>query len=92
KRKLMLFIERITNLTDEGLKTQFIEYQEQLDKEGKIMYVSIAERHYTKVGIEKGKLEGKLEVARNLLADGFSPDIIAKSTELPIEKIRELMN
>jgi hypothetical protein len=88
KRRLMLFMERITNLKDEGLKAKFREYQEQLDKEGKIVYVSIAEEYYTKVGIEKGKLE----VARNLLADGISPDIVARNTELPVEKIRELMN
>jgi predicted transposase/invertase (TIGR01784 family) len=64
------------------------------------MYVSIAEEFYTKKGFvdgeikgfEDGKLDGKLEVARNLLADGFSPDIIAKNVELPIEKICALMN
>jgi predicted transposase/invertase (TIGR01784 family) len=92
----MLFIERITNLNDEELMAKFTEYQEQLDKEGKIMYVSIAERHYTKKGIEqgmeKGRLEGKLELARNLLANGVSPDVIAKSGGLPKEKILELMN
>jgi predicted transposase/invertase (TIGR01784 family) len=104
KRRLMLFVERVTNLRDEGLKAQFREYQEQLDREGKIVYVSIAEEYYTKKGIEKGiekgklegklegRLEGKLEVARNLLARGVSPDIIAESAGLPVEKIRELMN
>jgi predicted transposase YdaD len=88
KRRLMLFVERITNLKDEGLKAQFREYQEQLDREGKIVYVSIAEEYYTQKGIEKGRLE----VARNLLANGVSPDIIAKSAGLPREKIQELMN
>jgi hypothetical protein len=39
-----------------------------------------------------GKEEGKLEVARNLLVNGVSPDVIMKSTGLPQEKIRELMN
>jgi predicted transposase/invertase (TIGR01784 family) len=88
KRKLMLFMERIMNLEDKALKSQYREYQEQLDKEGKIVYVSIAEEYYTEKGIEKGKLE----VARNLLADGVSPDVIVRNTGLPIEKIRELMN
>jgi predicted transposase/invertase (TIGR01784 family) len=108
KRKLMLFIERIISLTDEGLKIQHREYLEQLDREGKIVYVSIAEEYYTQQGIETGRLEGikmgrlegietgiekgRLEVARNLLIDGVSPDIIARGTQLPIEKIRELMN
>ncbi|MDR1137627.1 MAG: hypothetical protein LBK91_04820 [Synergistaceae bacterium] len=40
----------------------------------------------------EGKLEGRLEVARNLLVHGVSPDIIAESTGLSPEKIRELMN
>jgi predicted transposase/invertase (TIGR01784 family) len=51
-------------------------------------------------GIKKGKIEGiaegiekgKLELARSLLADGVSPDIIARNAKLPVEKIRELMN
>jgi predicted transposase/invertase (TIGR01784 family) len=92
KRRLMLFMERIMNLKDEKMKVKYWEYQEQLDKEGKIVYVSIAEEYYTKKGIEKGRLEGKLEVARNLLADGVSPEVIVRNTELPIEKIRELMH
>jgi SOS response regulatory protein OraA/RecX len=37
-------------------------------------------------------IEGKVEVARNLLARGFSSDIIAESTGLSQEKISELMN
>jgi hypothetical protein len=38
------------------------------------------------------KNKAKLEVARNLLVNGVLPDIVAKSAELPFEKIRELMN
>jgi predicted transposase/invertase (TIGR01784 family) len=45
-----------------------------------------------KEGAEKGAENAKLEFARNLLANGVTPDVIAKSGELPIEKIRELMN
>jgi predicted transposase/invertase (TIGR01784 family) len=68
------------------------------------MYIQLLEREKAKElvqsgiekgiekGIETGKPEGKLEVARNLLANGVSPDVIAKSAELPIEKIRKLMN
>ncbi|MDR1481949.1 MAG: Rpn family recombination-promoting nuclease/putative transposase [Synergistaceae bacterium] len=43
-------------------------------------------------GIEEGIERGKLEVALNLLAEGMSPEAIARSVRLPIEKIRELMN
>ena len=88
----MLFMERVTNLKDKSLKAKYREYQEQLDREGKIVYVSIAEEYYTEKGIEKGIEKGKLEVARNLLARGISPDIIAESTGLSREKIRGIMN
>ena len=91
KRSLMLFMERITHLTDEGLRSKFMEYQEQLDKEGKMMYVSIAEEYFTKKGIEKGMIEGKIEVARNLLARGDSPETASRITGLPEEKILELI-
>ncbi|MDR1481422.1 MAG: Rpn family recombination-promoting nuclease/putative transposase, partial [Synergistaceae bacterium] len=43
-------------------------------------------------GMEEGMERGKIEVARNLLAEGMSPEVIARSVKLPIEKIRELMN
>jgi predicted transposase/invertase (TIGR01784 family) len=43
-------------------------------------------------GIEAGVEKGKLEVARNLLANGVSPDIIAKSAGLTLDKIQALMN
>ncbi|MDR1021299.1 MAG: hypothetical protein LBL73_11120 [Synergistaceae bacterium] len=108
KRSLLLFVQRVINLKDDKLKIEYLGYLEHLDKEGKIVYVSIAEEIYTKRGREKGieegriegklegriegQLEGKLEVARKLLANGVSPDIIAKSADLPQEKIRELMN
>jgi predicted transposase/invertase (TIGR01784 family) len=88
KRKLMLFMERVMNLKDESIKAQYRGYQEQLDREGKIVYVSIAEEYYTEKGIEKGKIE----VARNLLARGDSLDTVSKIAGLPPEKIRELMN
>jgi hypothetical protein len=32
------------------------------------------------------------EMAKNLLANGVSVDLIAKSAGLPVEKIRALMN
>jgi anaerobic selenocysteine-containing dehydrogenase len=88
KRSLMLFAERIINLKDEKLKAEYIEYQGQLDRDGKILYVSIAEEYYT----NKGKLEGQIEVARKLLARGDSPETVSEIAGLPREKIQELMN
>ncbi|MDR1021297.1 MAG: hypothetical protein LBL73_11110 [Synergistaceae bacterium] len=96
KRDLLLFIERIIYVADRKLAEKYREYRRQLGEEGKMMYIPFYEldaaEEVEKRGIEKGKLEGKLEVARNLLASGVSPDIIAKSAGLPQEKIRELMN
>jgi hypothetical protein len=103
KYAFLFFVERIINLKDEKLKAEYIEYLEQLDREGKIVYVTMAEEYYTKKGIEKGiekgrlegklegRLEGKLEVARNLLARGDSPETISKIADLSQDKIRELM-
>jgi predicted transposase/invertase (TIGR01784 family) len=43
-------------------------------------------------GKVEGKAEGKAEMARSLLANGVSPDIIAKSAGLSIEQVRNMMN
>ncbi|MGL9731924.1 MAG: hypothetical protein ACR5KX_03910 [Wolbachia sp.] len=43
-----------------------------------------------KIGIEKGKTEGKIEVAKNLLKAGVSVDLIAESTDLPKAEIVQL--
>ena len=39
---------------------------------------------------KRGRAEGKIEVAENLLKLGVSEDIIVQSTELSIETIKEL--
>jgi predicted transposase/invertase (TIGR01784 family) len=41
-------------------------------------------------GERKGKIEGKIEVARNLLADGISPEVVARNTGLPLAEVIEL--
>ncbi len=96
KRDLLLFLERIVNLRNKDLERQYVEYRSQLSKEGKIMYIPLGERELAREiemrGVAKGKAEGKEEMARNLLANGVSPDIIARSAGLPLEKIRSLMN
>jgi predicted transposase/invertase (TIGR01784 family) len=92
KYAFLLFAQRVINLKDEKLKAEYIEYLEQLDREGKIVYVTMAEEYYTKKGIEQGIEKGKLEVARKLAARGISPDIITESTGLPVDQIQELTN
>jgi predicted transposase/invertase (TIGR01784 family) len=96
KRDLLLFIERLLYLKDKQLEIQYIEYRNQLNREGKIVFIPMGEREAAREieqrGIEKGIEKGKLEVARNLLANGVSPDVIAKSAGLPLDQIKSLMN
>jgi hypothetical protein len=96
KRDLFLFTERIVNMKDKELVWQFKEFMAQRNKEGKAMYVPMLLRdsaaEIERRGMDKGKEEGKIEVARNLLARGDSPDAVSKIAGLPQEKIRELMN
>jgi hypothetical protein len=92
KRDLMLFIERIINLQDEGLIREYREYRQKLSKEGKIMYIPLLEREKAKELIQSGVEQGKEEMARNLLARGVSPGIIAQSAGLPLDKIQAMMN
>ncbi|MDR1481084.1 MAG: hypothetical protein LBI74_00490, partial [Synergistaceae bacterium] len=81
---------------DEELITRYKEILEERNKEGESMYIPLLLRDSAadieQRGREDGIEKGKLELARNLLTNGVSPDVIAKSAELPIEKIRELMN
>ena len=88
KRDLLLFIERIINLKDKTLRKQYREFRQQLDKEGKIVY-----KHWLQeVEEEIVEERAKEEIARNLLENGVSPEIIAKSTGKPVEEIQQLIN
>ena len=41
-------------------------------------------------GREEGEQKAKLETARNFLAKGINPDIIAECTGLPLEEVQKL--
>ena len=100
KRDLLLFIERIINLKDKVLKKQYWEFRQQLDREGKIVYEhflkdveeEVVEQRGFEKGFENGFENGKEEMARNLLAKGISPDIIAESAGWSVERVRTLVN
>ena len=48
-------------------------------------------KEYAEEGREEGRIEGKIEVVLNMLADeSMSHDMIAKFTNLPLEKIEEI--
>ena len=42
-------------------------------------------------GLERGAYQNKLETARSMLLDGFSPEMICKYTSLPIETVQQLI-
>ena len=42
------------------------------------------------IGKEKGKKENSLEIAKKMLVDGLSPEVIARYTSLSIEEIKIL--
>ncbi len=100
KRRLLLFIERIVDLRDRELQLDIVQYENELEKEGKIMYVSILEQvngpkwkeEGLLEGLQKGRREGRLATARNMLGIGMTVDQIAKVTELPEEEVRKLMH
>jgi len=43
-----------------------------------------------KVGLEKGRLDAKIESARKMLIDGLPIDMVAKYSGLSIEEIKKL--
>ena len=94
KHKLLLFIERIINLQDRELTLDVVKYQEELEKEGKVMYVSLAEKVYLEKGIAEGRKEGRQEMAqqtaRNMKALGLSRDVIVKVSGLSETEIERL--
>jgi predicted transposase YdaD len=67
-----------------------------MNKEDREMYESVFERVYKEKGIKEGFKEGgnkrAFEIARNFLADGISPEIVARNTGISPEKIRALMS
>jgi hypothetical protein len=45
-----------------------------------------------KEGVEKGRNEAKKEIAKNFLAEGTPPEIVAKNTGLSLDNVRSLMD
>jgi predicted transposase/invertase (TIGR01784 family) len=74
------------------LITQYKEFLEQENREGKAMYIPLLLRDSAAEIEQRGRKEGKLEMARNLLASGMSAEAIAKSANLSLAQIQELIN
>jgi len=56
------------------------------------MYKSIFEEVYTERGRQDGEAKARVEMVKNLLAEGISPDIIERTSGLSQDDIRSLMN
>jgi hypothetical protein len=94
KRIILLAVNYLLNLKDKSYAQQYVAHMGSLkmNEEDREMYVSVFERVYKEEGREEGREEGKVEMARNLLLDGFPLDAIAKSSGLPPERIQSLVN
>ena len=53
--------------------------------------INEARQAWREEGLEEGREEGRDEVALKMLRKGFSPEEIHDITELPIEKINQLI-
>ncbi|GHV33563.1 hypothetical protein FACS1894187_02180 [Synergistales bacterium] len=99
KRLVLLAVDYLMKLAKD-YREQIFDYVEtlaaSLEEGKKAMYVSIFEEVYTargvEQGIEKGRLEGQAEVARNLLNDGLPVEKVAQYTTLPREEVERLRN
>ncbi len=43
-------------------------------------------------GLEQGAYQTKLETAKSFLAEGLTPQVVARCTGLPIERVMELVD
>lgn len=95
KHKLLLFIERIINLKDRELTLDIVKYEKELEKEGKFMYLSLAEQVSLEKGLEQGLEQGiekgKLQVAINMLKNGLPMEDVVKFTNLPRSEIEAVL-
>ena len=68
-----------------------IKYENDMTTERDIQnYISYAREKGLEEGMENGVEKGLLEAARNMLAEGFSIDLVVKCTGLSIEQVKEL--
>ena len=52
--------------------------------------ISIGLERGLEQGRERGAYQNKLETAKNLLAEGLAPQVVARCTTLPLETVLEL--
>ena len=68
-----------------------IKYENDMTTERDIQnYISYAREKGIEEGRAEGMEKGLLEAARNMLAEGFSIDLVVKCTGLSVEQVKEL--
>ncbi len=86
-------IDRERALLDANTERAYLHYlrtraRKKAIKEGR----QIGVEEGRQIGVEQGKAEGRLIVAKNLLAAGFTPEKVAELLELPLEQVQSLQN
>ena len=71
--------------SDMGWRKEYMTWQQTIDEEKDMAF-----EEGRVEGRKEGKYDAKVEDAENLLREGVSPEIIARCTGLPLEKIEEL--
>lgn len=104
--RLFIFIDHVIELQEEETEALVYEITPMIEKEGKEMSLSLEDtsfaKYYKRIGKEEGREEGikegeakgmilgQKEVARKMLQEGYSIDVITKLTELSKEEIENL--
>ena len=88
-REMALMDERarIRYATDEGLK----QGREEGRKQGRKQGCEQGRKQGRREGLAEGLNSAKLEIAKNALAEGFTPEIVQKLTGLSAESIKGLI-
>lgn len=89
--ELFYYIDNIITLNDEE-KNKIImhEFENEVNEEDNEMKFTFEETNYAQVLRRNAKIEMSQEIAKKLLNEGISVDVISKTTSLPKEKIVEL--
>ena len=91
-RQLLKFL--LTNKADNDLCRKLEEKEKKIKMTARAYkeymdYCMLKQESYEQ-GVDDGVEQGKLEDARNMLAENVSEDVISRYTGLPLEKVRKL--
>ena len=81
------YVERYEEVSgDLQVRIQFAAWTAEMDK------LEMMESIGRTKGIAEGKAEEKLDIAKRMLSNGISPEMVVDYVELPIDQINEIMN